>query len=162
MISNKFLRKTLWRYDLLHSDFQQVLQQSPEQLYSKRICLAGFMSNALTSGISWQNTHFSILTVARFLWTQSIILGFHFILVPSITVTWSSSFSGLRFKLEIPYSPEKLSKLARKYLFCFQQKVFRVFIFPYFVLLWYVLVPSLLKTFPKRIYISLFLLPGGI
>ena len=91
--------------------------------------LSGFMSNALTSGISWQNTHFSILTVARFLWTQSIILGFHFILVASITVTWASSFSGLRFKLEIPYSPEKLSKLARKYLFCFQQKVFRVLFF---------------------------------
>ena len=52
---------------------------------------------------------------------------------------------------------------AWKYLFCVQQKVFGVFIFPYFVLSWYVLVQSLVKTFPKRIYVFfLFLFPSGI
>ena len=61
---------------------------------------------AATSGISWQHTFqfswylFALLTVAPFLRTQSIMMGFWFILVTSIIVTWPSSFSGHRFKLE--------------------------------------------------------------
>ena len=43
---------------------------------------------------------FALLTVAPFLRTQSIMMGFWFILVTSIIVTWPSSFSGHRFKLE--------------------------------------------------------------
>ena len=45
---------------------------------------------------------------------------------------------------------------------CVQQKVLRGFTFPYFVLSWYILIQSLDKTFPKRIYFFLFLSSSGI
>ena len=46
--------------------------------------------------------------------------------------------------------------LAWKYLFCVQQEVFVVFIFPYFVPSWYILAQSLVKTFPKWKYFFFF------
>ena len=63
-----------------------------------------------------------------------MMLGFWFILVASIVVTWPSLFSGYRFKLEAEYlsfifSKETFQTLARNYLFCVHQKVFRDFIY---------------------------------
>ena len=46
--------------------------------------------------------------------------------------------------------------LAWKYLFCVQQEVFVVFIFPYFVPSWHILAQSLVKTFPKWKYFFFF------
>ena len=72
-------------------------------------------------------------------------------------VTWASWFSGHRFKLEAEilssiFPWEVFQILDWKYLFCVQQEVFRVFIFPYFVLSWYILAQRLVKTFPKWKY----------
>ena len=96
-----------------------------------------------------------LLTVVTFLRTRSIKMGFWFILVASIIVTWPSLFSGHRFKLE---SEDFIFHILQRNFSNFgmkigvQQKVFRAFIFPYFVLSWYILVQSLLERFPKRIY----------
>ena len=92
-------------------------------------------------------------------------MDFWFILVASIIVIWSSSFSGQRFKLE---SKDFIFHILQRNFSNFgmkigvQQKVFRAFIFPYFVLSWYILVQSLVERFPKRIYIFLFLFSSGI
>ena len=93
------------------------------------------------------------------------MMDFWFILVASIIVIWSSSFSGQRFKLE---SKDFIFHILQRNFSNFgmkigvQQKVFRAFIFPYFVLSWYILVQSLVERFPKRIYIFLFLFSSGI
>ena len=60
-------------------------------------CLLEFRGN--THILNWWACS-QFLQVAVFLRTQSIMLGFYFILVASITVTWATSFGGLRFKLE--------------------------------------------------------------
>ena len=74
-------------------------------------------------------------------------------------VTCASWFSGHRFKLETEdfflHIPQKISPW--KYLFCVQQEVSGVFIFPYFVLSWYILAQRLVKTFLKWKYFFLFL-----
>ena len=96
---------------------------------------------------------FTVLAVPPCLRTQSVMLGFWSILVASIVVTWPSSFSEHRFKLEpsILCSIFFKETLSWKYFFCVQQKVFRAFIFSCLVLSWYILA-SLVKTFPKWVY----------
>ena len=63
-------------------------------------------------------------------------------------VTLASWFSGQRFELEsedfIFHIPQRNFPNS-----CVQQEVFRFFIFPYFVLSWYILPKRLGKTFPK-------------
>ena len=54
------------------------------------------------------------------------------------------------------FSREVFQISGWKYLFCIQQEAFGVFIFPYFVLSWYILAQSLVKTFPKWKYIFSF------
>ena len=71
------------------------------------------------------------------------------VVVASIVVTWASWFSGHRFRLEAEdFIFHILWKFffqisAWKYLFCVQEKVCGVFVFPYFVLSWYILVQSM-------------------
>ena len=63
--------------------------------------------------------------------------------------------TGLNWKPRILSSifPREVFQIsAWKYLFCAQQEVFRVFIFPYFVLSWYILAQRLVKMFPKSKY----------
>ena len=63
----------------------------------KRLNFSNFVvTHAFQSG--WHL--FAFLTVALFLKTQSVMLGFWFILVASIVVTWPSSFSRHMFKME--------------------------------------------------------------
>ena len=70
---------------------------------------------------------------------------------------WVSWFSGHKFKLEAEdFSFHVLKKIFQisvwKYLLCVQQKVFRVFLFLFVVLSWYILVQSmkLYKVWLKR------------
>ena len=63
--------------------------------------------------------------------------------------------TGLNWKPRILSSifPREVFQIsAWKYLYCVQQEVFGVFIFPYFVLSWYILAQRLVKTFPKWKY----------
>ena len=60
------------------------------------------------------------------------------------------------------FSREVFQISAWKYLCCVQQKAFGVFIFPYFVFSWYILVQSFVKTFSKRIHFFIFLFSSGI
>ena len=60
-----------------------------------------------------------------------------FILVASINVTWVSWILASIFSTEI------FQILVWTYLLCVQQKVFGVFIFPYVILSWYILVQSM-------------------
>ena len=73
--------------------------------------------------------------------------------------------TGLNWKLKILSStfPRKVFQISVwKYLFCAQQEVFRVFIFPYFVLSCYILAQSYLKTFPKWKHFSFSILKWHI
>ena len=104
--------------------------------------------NALTAGISWQHTHSKLVgiishfTVAPFFCTQCVILDFCFITVASNTVIWASLFGAHRFKLEAEdfifhvtvFSRKTFQTLAWKFLPCVPQKIFGIYIFPYFVL----------------------------
>ena len=79
--------------------------------------------------------------------------------MPLKFATWASWFSntgsGSNWKsriLPFTFSREVFQISAWKYLLCVQQEVFRVFIFPYFVLSWYILAQRLVKTFPKWKY----------
>ena len=79
------------------------------------------------------------------------MLGFCFILVDSITVIWASSFSGHRFKLEandfiFHILQKNFPKFSVKILALCSTKSLGVLIFPYFVLMWYILVQSLVET----------------
>ena len=80
-----------------------------------------------------------------------------FILVASIVATWVSWFSGHAFKLEAEdfifhILKRNFQNFGVKILALCSAKVFRVFIFPYFVLSWYILVQSmkLFKVWLKR------------
>ena len=96
---------------------------------------------------------FTFFTVAAFLGTPSIILDFCYVLVASNTVIWATWFGAHRFKLEVEdfISPvavflrESFQTLARKFLLCVPQKVFRVYIFPNFVLVQHIVVQKLVK-----------------
>ena len=97
---------------------------------------------------------FTFFTVVPFLCTSSVILGFCFILVASNTVIWTSLFGAHRFKLKVQdfifhivvFSRETFQTLVWKFLFCIQQKVFWVCIFPNFVLVQHIVVQKLVKT----------------
>ena len=69
------------------------------------------------------------------------------------------------FRMEIrrylSYSPEKFSKCSHENSFVFS-KVFGVLMFHYFILNWYILVHSLVKTLPKQIYFSFSILKWQI
>ena len=123
-------------------------KNSRTAVFQERLAL-NYKWDALTARISWQHTHsylvdifFTIFTVAPFLCIPSVILGFCFILVTSNTVIWESLFGAHRFKLEVEdfifhvvvYSRETFQTLAWKFLLYILQKVFRVYIFPDFVL----------------------------
>ena len=66
----------------------------------------------------------------------------------------------MAFKLEVQdfmshvviFSRETFQTFAWKFLLCFPQKVFGVYVFPYFVLVSYMIVQNLVKTFLRRIY----------
>ena len=112
---------------------------------------------------------FTFFTVAPFLCTPSVILDFCFILVASKTVIWASLFGAHRFKLEAEdfifhvavFSKETFQTLTWKFLLCVRQKVFGLYIFPNFVLVYYIVVQKLVKTFPRRVYtFYLFLFSG--
>ena len=132
----------------------------------QRSLALNFKWNALTAGISWQHTHsklvgswhhFTFFTGAPFLCTQSVILDFYFILVTSNTVNWASLFGAHRFKQilfsMLYYSLEKFSNFWDGHsCFAFRKKVFGVYIFPYFVLVQYIVVQSLVKTFSRHVY----------
>ena len=71
-----------------------------------------------------------------------------FILVASIVVTWVSWFNGHKFKLEavdfiFHILQRNFPNFVVKILALCSPKVFEVFIFPYFVLIWYILVQSM-------------------
>ena len=94
---------------------------------------------------------FTFFTVAPFLCTPSTIL---IISVASNTVIWSNLFGAHRFKLEVEdfifhvlvFSRETFQTLACKFLLCIPQRVFRVYIFPDFVLVQHIVVQILVKT----------------
>ena len=101
----------------------------------------------------------------------SAILDFCFILVASNTVIWASLFGAHRFKLEVEnfifhvvvFSRETFQTLAWKFLLCVSQKVFGAYIFPNFVLVWYIVAEKLVKTNSRRVNtFSLFLFAGGM
>ena len=112
-----------------------------------------FKWNALTSGISWQNSYsnlvgiFTVLAVAPFLRTQSIMLGFFFILVASIVATWASLFSGHKFKLEAEDFIFHILQInfpnfgLKILILCSAKRLRKVFFFffTYFVFSWYIL-----------------------
>ena len=71
-----------------------------------------------------------------------------FVLVASIVVTWVSWFNGQKFKLEdldfiFHILQRNFPNFGVKILALCSPKVFEVFIFPYFVLIWYILVQSM-------------------
>ena len=71
-----------------------------------------------------------------------------FVLVASIVVTWVSWFNGQKFKLEdldfiCHILQRNFPNFGVKILALCSPKVFEVFIFPYFVLIWYILVQSM-------------------
>ena len=112
---------------------------------------------------------FTFFTVAPFLCAPSVIQDFCFILVAFNTEIWASLFGVHRFKLEaedfifpvVVFSRETFQTLAWKFLLSVQQKVFGVYIFPNFVLVQYIVVQKLVKTFPRRVYtFYLFLFSG--
>ena len=117
---------------------------------------------------------FTFFTVAPFLCSLSVILDFCFILVASNTVIWASLFGAYRFKLEVEdfifhvvvFFRETFQTLPWKFLLCVPQKVFRVYIFPNFVLVSHRVVQKLVKTYktyPRRVYtFCLFLFSGGM
>ena len=81
------------RSDFLHSYFPQNLQKISEQLYSS------VKWNTLTFRILWQHMHFELVGIFlhfsqlyHFCVLSLVMMGFHFILVASITVTLASSF----------------------------------------------------------------------
>ena len=92
--------------------------------------------------------------------TPSVILVFCFILAASNTVIWVSLFGAHSFKLEVKdfifhavvSSRETVQTLAWKFLLCISQKVLEVYIFPNFVLVWYIVVQKLVKTYPRHVY----------
>ena len=96
--------------------------------------------------------------------TPSVILDFCFILVASNTVIWASLFGAHMFKLEVEdfvfhavvFSRETFQTLAWKFLLCVPQKVFRVYIFPNFVLVQYIVVQKLVKIYPRRYILFVF------
>ena len=117
---------------------------------------------------------FTFFIVAPFWCTPSFILGFCFILLTSNTVIWASLVGTDRSKLEVEdfifhvvvFSRETFQTLAWKFLLCVPQKVFRVYIFPNFVLVSHRVVQKLVKTYktyPRRVYtFCLFLFSGGM
>ena len=128
--------------------------------------------NFVTAHAFWTGWHlFTFFTVGPFLCTLSAILDFCLILVDSNTVIWISLVGAHRSKLEIEdfifhvavFSRESFQTLAWKFLLCVPQKVFWVYIFPNFVLVWYRVVQKLVKTYPRRVYtFCLFLFSGGM
>ena len=50
-----------------------------------------------------------------------------------------------------PYSPKKFSRFRHEntFVFCVQQEVFGVFVFPYFIFSWYILAKWFVKNVPK-------------
>ena len=103
--------------------------------------------------------------------TPSVILDFCFILVTSNTVIWASLFGAHRFKLEVEdfifhiivFSRETFQTLALKFLLCIPQNFLGFYVFPYFVLVQYIVVQKLVKTYPRRVYtFCLFLFSGGM
>ena len=147
MIPKKFLRKTLLRkisYTIKFHSKNPSFQLMA--VFEVRRAL-NFKWNAFTAGISWQQMHsklvgcwhlFTFFAGAPFLCTQSVKLGFCFILIASNTVIWASLFGARRFKHfifhVILFSRETFQTLAWKFLLCVPQKIFGVYIFPYFVL----------------------------
>ena len=83
---------------------------------------------------------FTFFTAAPFWCTPSVILDFCLILLISNTGTWVSLVGTHRSKLEVEdfifhvvvFFRERFQTLARKFLLCVPQKVFRVYIFPNF------------------------------
>ena len=102
---------------------------------------------------------FTFFTVGPFLCTPSVILDFCFILVASNTVIWASLVGAHRSKLEVEdfifrivvFSRETFQTLAWKFWLCFPQKVFGVYIFPDFVLVWHIVVQKLVKASPRHL-----------
>ena len=86
---------------------------------------------------------FTFFTVALLWCTSLVTLDFWLILVASSTVIWASLIGTHRSKLEVAgfifhvvvFSRETFQTLAWKFLLCVLQKVFRVYIFPNFVLM---------------------------
>ena len=103
---------------------------------------------------------FTFFTVAPFWCTPSVILDFCFILLASNTVIWASLVGAHRSKLEVGdfifrvvvFSIETFQTLAWKFLLFVSQKVFRVYIFPNFVLAQHIVVQKLVKTYSRRVY----------
>ena len=114
---------------------------------------------------------FIFFAVAPFFCTPSVILGFCFVLVTSNNEIWVNLLGTHMFKLDVEdfifhvavFSRESFQTLAWKFLLCVPQKVFWVYIFPNFVLVWYRVVQKLVKTYPRRVYtFCLFLFSGGM
>ena len=98
-----------------------------------------FKWNALTARISWQHMHsklvsswhlFTFFTGAPFLCTQCVTLSFCFILDTCLAHAGSKNF----IFHAILSSRETFQTLAWKFLLCVLQKIFSIYIFPYFVL----------------------------
>ena len=87
---------------------------------------------------------FTFFTVAPFLCTPLVILDFCFILVTSNTVIWVSFFGTHKFKLEVQvfifhvvlFFRGTFQTLGWKFLLCIPQKVFGVYIFSNFDLVY--------------------------
>ena len=82
-----------------------------------------------------------------------------FILLASNTVIWASLVGAHRSKLEVEdfifhvvvFSRETFQTLAWKFLLCVLQRVFRVYIFPNFVLVQHIVVQKLVKGSPRQL-----------
>ena len=102
---------------------------------------------------------FTIFTVAPFWCTSSVILDFCFILLAFNTVIWASLVGAHKSKLEVEdfifhavvLSRETFQTLAWKFLLCLLQKLFRVYIFLNFVLVYYIVFQKLVKANPRRL-----------
>ena len=65
---------------------------------------------------------------------------------------WRTQFQIDFIFYAVLFSRETLQTLAWIFLFCVSQKVFGVYIFPYFVFVQYIVVQSLVKTSPRCVY----------
>ena len=102
---------------------------------------------------------FTFFTVAPFWCTTSVILDFCFILLTFNTVIWASLVGTHRSRLEVEdfifhvvaFSRETFQTLPWKFLVCVPQNVFEVYIFPNFVLVWYIVDQKIVKANPRRL-----------